>query len=262
MTTKDYIHGSSNLEENPQVVGRVKYGRPQAMLWADNPGTVVDGFYVPTGFEVGANLSDVAELTSSDVDQFLILSDDNRESIQFKNTRIEQRKRMVNGRMRSYYVADKLTISSSWKMLPSRSYSRPPLFDPETGRPTNSAFTINDSNPENIDTNNALGGIRVPSAASTSITGYELIEKLQYTSDGGAGGVEMLEWYRNHSGSFWVYLAYDNYRNFGNNDSAYQNLGKYNEVIEVFFADFTYDVVKRGATNHDYWDISVTLEEV
>jgi hypothetical protein len=240
--------------------GRQKYQRPQGMLWASNPGTIVGGLHVPNGYEVGADLSGEVDVLSTDLDQFIVLSDDNREPIQFKNERIEQRKRMVNGRMRSYFIADKLSISTSWKSLCSRSYSRPPLFDPETGSVTNESFTVDDSNPETSDTNNALDGLRIPSGSS--VTGFELIEKMQYTSDGGAGGVEMLDWYRNHSGSFWVYLAYDNFRNFGDDDAAYQKLNGYNEVIEVFFADFTYDVVKRGATNHDYWDISVTLEEV
>jgi len=39
-------------------------------------------------------------------------------------------------------------------------------------------------------------------------------------------------------------------------------LNRYNQIIEVYFADFNYSVVKRGATNHDLWNISATLEEV
>jgi hypothetical protein len=42
----------------------------------------------------------------------------------------------------------------------------------------------------------------------------------------------------------------------------YQNLATYSEVLEVYFSSFTYNVVKRGATNHDLWDISISLEEV
>lgn len=246
-TNKDYIY-----------VGRKKYSRPQAMIWADNPGTIVDGFHVPNGYEVGADLSGLeGGVNPEDLNQFIVLSDDNREPIKFKNTRIETKERMVNGRMRSYYIGDKLNVSTSWKNLCSRAYSRPPLFDIETGKPTNAAFTVDDGNAETDDENNRLNGIRVP-----SISGYDLYEKMQHTSDGGAGGSDMLDWYRNHSGSFWLYLAYDNFHNFGTDEAAYQNIGKYSEVIEVFFADFTYDVVKRGATNHDYWDISVDLEEV
>jgi hypothetical protein len=33
-------------------------------------------------------------------------------------------------------------------------------------------------------------------------------------------------------------------------------------VLEVFVSDFSYNVVKRGGTNHDLWDISISLEEV
>jgi hypothetical protein len=55
-----------------------------------------------------------------------------------------------------------------------------------------------------------------------------------------------------------MYLAYDKYTNL----EEYTGLNKYNQIIEVYFADFSYSVVKRGATNHDLWNISVTLEEV
>lgn len=208
--------------------GRRKYQRPQAMLWADNKGTIEqlggESYYVPLGAEVGA--SSYSEFGNS----FIILSDDNRGEIEFSTERIETRKRTINGRMRSYHIADKLTISTSWDMLPSRSFALAPNFQesgPQQGR---SALSGNSS--------------------------------LEYTTDGGAGGNEMLDWYQKHTGSFWVYLAYDKYTNFGRDDEAYSNLQKYNQVIEVFFSDFQYSVVKRGGTNFDFWNISVTLEEV
>jgi hypothetical protein len=59
-----------------------------------------------------------------------------------------------------------------------------------------------------------------------------------------------------------MFLAYDNYSNFGSDAAAFNNLGKYNEVVEVFFSDFNYSVQKRGGSNYDFWNISVTLEEV
>jgi hypothetical protein len=58
-----------------------------------------------------------------------------------------------------------------------------------------------------------------------------------------------------------MYLAYDKYSNFPI-ETKFNNLNKYNQIIQVYFADFNYSVVKRGATNHDLWNISVTLEEV
>lgn len=204
--------------------GRKKYARPQAMLWADNPGTITEtGLYVPQGLEIG---SDPASETDPNVlDQFLILSDDNRQNIQMTPTRIEKRERMINGRMRSHHIADKLTMSTSWNLLPSRSYSSSPNFNQSTGKSDNY--------------NN---------------------RSAEFTTDGGAGGAEMLDWYNNHPGSFWVYLAYDNYKNFSSDE--YARLGQYNEVVEVFFSDFSYDIVKRGGSNFDFWNISVALEEV
>lgn len=206
------------------ITGRKKYSRPQAMLWADNAGTTTEsGLYVPLGFEVGQDTS--GETDESLFDQFIILSDDNRGDIQMTPTRIEKRERMINGRMRSHHIADKLTIATSWNMLPSRGYAESPEFNPTTGKST----LYNNRSEE-------------------------------HTSDGGAGGAEVLDWYNNHSGSFWLYLAYDNYKNFSSD--AYNKLGQYNEVLEVFFADFSYNIVKRGNGNFDFWNISVTLEEV
>lgn len=205
--------------------GRKKYGRPQAMLWADNPGTLSNGIYVPNGLEIGADPT--GETNSTMLNQFLILSDHNRQPISMNTTRIEQRERMINGRMRSYHVADKMTISLSWNLLPSRSFVANPEFDQTTGKST-----------------------------------YSGNGSLEHTADGGAGGAEILDWYENHKGSFWVYLAYDKYPNFGKDDLAYGHLGQYNQIVEVFFSDFNYSIERRGSNNFDLWNISVTLEEV
>lgn len=185
--------------------GRQKYGRPQAMLFANNPGTVINGKIVPSGTEF---------------EDFIILSDDTRSPISFSVDRIETRKRMVNGRQRSYHIADKVSISTSWENLCSRAYGSDPEFT-------------------------ALG---------TSATSPK------FTTDGGAGGVELLNWYENNPGSFWVYLAYDNHKNFSSDE--YNKLNQYNEVVEVMFSDFSYSVVKRGTASHDYWTVDLSLEEV
>jgi hypothetical protein len=206
------------------LTGRKRYQRPQAVLWSDNPGTLVDGLYVPNGYEVGG---DVPEGTDpSLIDQFLILSDHNRGEISFQNQRLEQRQRTINGRMRSYHIADKISISWSWSMLPSRAFYQNAEFDPATG-----------------------------------ISPYQ--NNLQeFTADGGAGGVEILDWYQTHKGPFWMYLAYDKYSNFGDDNEAFGHLAQYNQIVQVYFADFSYSVVKRGGNNFDLWNISVTLEEV
>lgn len=229
--------------------GRRKYQRPQAMLWSDNPGTLVASpttanpdrkMYVPNGFEIGSGAGIITDTSLSD--EFLILSDDNRSAIDFKPTRIEIRERMINGRMRSYHVADKLQISTSWDMLPSRSFARKPDFD-SAGK------------------TDMTGDRGLYSGNWAKTPGKPPYPDAEYTSDGGAGGAELFDWYNNHPGSFWVFLAYDNYPNFGKDDAAYGHLDQYNEVIEVFFSDFSYSVQKRGGTNHDFWNVSVSLEE-
>jgi hypothetical protein len=205
------------------LTGRRRYNRPQALLWSENPGTLVDGVYIPDGYEVQGNYD---ESTDTDLtNQFLILSDHNRGELNFTPTRIEQRQRTINGRMRSYHIADKLTMSVSWNNLPSRGYYQDAGFDED--------------------------GL----SAYKNTTG-------EFTSDGGAGGVELLDWYENHTGPFWMFLAYDKYSNFGKDNAAYGHLAQYNQIMQVYITDFSYSVVKRGGTNHDLWNISVSLEEV
>lgn len=213
------------MASSSYMAGRRKYARPQAMLWSENSGTLTNGLYVPNGYEINSDTG--AEADTTLFNQFLILSDDNRDPISMSPTRIEKRERMINGRMRSYHIADKLTISTNWTLLPSRSHYTNPDFNSTTGK---SAYTGNNS--------------------------------FEYTSDGGAGGVEILDWYENHKGSFWVFLSYDKYSNFGKDDPAYGHLGQYNELVEVFFSNFNYSIEKRGGSNFDLWNISVTLEEV
>lgn len=203
------------------ISGRKRYQRPQGILWSENAGTLVSGLYVPTGQEIGASTA----LTAGGVDQFLILSDHNRAEMSFASERIEKRERTINGRMRSYHIADKLTISVSWDNLPSRGYSE-----------------LADFSSTGLSPNKNTSG--------------------EFTSDGGAGGVEILDWYENHQGPFWMFLAYDKYKNFSGSEDPYAHLSQYNQIVQVYFADFNYSVTKRGGTNHDLWNISVTLEEV
>jgi len=189
------------------MAGRKTYARPQALLFSENPGTIVDGKYVPDGNETSTSGS-----TNED---FIILSDHNRGSLDFGVQRIENRQRTVNGRMRSYWIADKRTLTS-------RAYSLEPNFNSSTGLPT---------------------GIGT-----------------EYTVDGGAGGAELLDWYQNHYGTFYVFVAYDKL-DVNNGDTAYAKLGQYGEVLEMYITDFSWNVQKRGGTNFDMWDVSISLEE-
>ena len=205
------------------LTGRRRYQRPQALLWSENPGTLSNGVYLPTGYEVQGNFD--ASTDTDLINQFLILSDHNRGELNFTPTRIEQRQRTINGRMRSYHIADKLTMSVSWNNLPSRGYYQDAGF------------------------------------LSTGLSPDKKTAG-EFTTDGGAGGVELLDWYENHTGPFWMFMAYDKYSNFGKADADYGHLAQYNQIMEVYIADFNYSVVKRGGSNHDLWNISVSLEEV
>lgn len=194
MATKNYMEG------------RVRWARPQGLLFSNNAGTLSDGIFVPIGDE------------NTD---FIICSDHNRGEISFNQQRIENRLRTINGTMRSYHTADKLSLSVSWNNLPSRSYSASVAYD-EAGKYTGGAT--------------------------------------EYTADGGAGGVQLLEWYENHPGPFYVFLSYDKYTAF--NADQYNHLSQYSQVLHMYFSSFDYNVSKRGATNHDLWNVSMALEEV
>jgi hypothetical protein len=134
---------------------RMAYTKPQAMLFTDAYTSSSAG-YIPSGTEF---------------QDFIILSDHSRSEIDVKPERIENRKRMINGTMRSYHIADKNTYSTSWEMLPSRAYDQEPVFD-------------------------ANG---IPTAGSLVV----------YTADGGAGGWDLVSWYESHPGPFWLLLSYD-----------------------------------------------------
>lgn len=204
--------------------GRKIFARPQAMLWSDNSGRYINNMWVPDGVEK---------------QDFIILSDHNRGEISVSKQRIESRQRMINGTMRSYFSADKINITVSWEMLPSRSWNNEIVFDASTGMPTW------------IDTEDVEKPV-LPVA-------YKDLN----TVDGGAGGVDLLNWYENHSGPFYVYLAYDKFNNFNGYPDAnsHSHLGIYNDIRLMYFASFDYNIVKRGGTNFDFWNVSVSLEE-
>jgi hypothetical protein len=289
---------------------RQKYSRPQAMLWSDNAGRedVNNGNkIVPYGYEVNAATgagSGVTITTQDPINAFMILPDHNRSPIDVQIERLGQQQRMVNGRMRSFYNADKKSISLSWEMLPSRSFVSPPNFEARvgsitavSGNGTTITYTANgdfcNSLTANITTVNITGILpttynlsnalvtaanattfSVTSNVTTTVTlatGTVTSTEIgtspvatnpsnQYIVDGGAGAVDILDWYEKHTGPFYVYLAYDKLDNFSGND--YNRLNEYNEVIEMYITSFSYDIARRGSNNYDFWNISVTLEEV
>lgn len=219
---------------SPYLLGRRKYKRPQAMLWSNNPGSIdleVDPItgeeyrsYSPNGYEIGADYPPTAN--DNEIDQFLILSDHNRNPIDISYERIENRQRTVNGVMRSRHIADKVKISLSWSLLPSRSFASSPLFNSSTGLPLSTANGV------------------------------------AFTADYGAGGNDILDWYNSHPGPFWVFISYDKLTGLNSDNLRYQNYTEYNQVLHMYISNFSYNVQKRGGNLHDLWDISVDLEEV
>lgn len=204
---------------------RKRYARPQAILFADNPPVFVgssNAQAIPPGFELSSNYG------SNDIEEngFIILSDHNRGPINMTPTRYENKQRMINAQMRSFYITEKMSIDLSWDRLPSRAYASNPDFSQSTGL----------------------------SDLTKTVS--------EYTADGGAGGAELLAWYRTHRDPFWVYLSYDNFAVNGYEDSDYNKLANYTEFLLMYVTSFNYSVEKRGADNFDMWNISMTLEEV
>jgi hypothetical protein len=201
-----------------------QYNRPQAMVWANNAGFVND-----SGTTTGASYP-----WGKEGEDFIITSDHNRSAINVDKMRIENKVRMINGNMRSYHTADKVTINVSWNLLPSRAFQQRVEVD--------------------VDGN-----------ITTRTTPYSQEPYLsspvsEYTADGGAGGVDLVEWYNNTIGPMWVFLSYDSPQNFLNNESSYEMLKHYPHRHQMFFSSFNYSVEKRGL--YDFWNVSVSLEEV
>jgi hypothetical protein len=85
----------------------------------------------------------------------------------------------------------------------------------------------------------------------TQVTEYHVDTRNKF-----AGGQEMLKWYEDHTGDFWMLLVYDV-------DSTVEktDIKKNVEKVNVFFSDFSYNVVDRGL-DLDLWNINLSLVEV
>ena len=138
--------------------GRKKWYRPQAMIWSDKKFVLHNGGFVP------------AEDTEEGVD-FIVITDHNRSAIELSPQRIEARSRMINGTSRSYFTADKVKISTSWSMLPSRIATSPVAFD--------------------------------------SVSGERIAGGEAYVADDASSANDVKDWYDTHPGDFYVYLSYD-----------------------------------------------------
>ena len=193
------------------LAGRKTYARPQGILLSNNQGyRDTDGSYIPDGYE-GTD--------------FIVLSDHNRSPLSLTNTRIESRRRMVNGTMRSYFTADKANLSISWNLLPSRSFS------------------------DNVARSD--DGLIVPPRPPAELPH-------EYTVDGGAGGVDLKKWHDDHPGPFFVFLAYDRYDKMYTD--VYNKLDKYNDRLHMYFSSFDWSVETRHTC--ELWNVSLNLEEV
>jgi hypothetical protein len=241
---------------------RRKYKRPQALLFSKKAACLSDGYYYPEGYEFGkAEPSAIDGQYDWSEPDFMVLSDHGRNGLSMEVERLESRERMIDGTMRSVHVADKLKISVSWEMLPSRAFDGA-LY----------GYGINSD-----DTSADFGKIQHPFCAPG------------HTVDGGAGGAEMAYWHKQNTGAFYVLLAYDNPTNFspqfrnswtGDSDrdlerwspyapyqlSAYDKFEgndyfkKYNEQLKMYIDSFSYEISKRGGL-YDFWEVSLSLVE-
>lgn len=85
----------------------------------------------------------------------------------------------------------------------------------------------------------------------TQVTEYNASTRSSF-----AGGQELLKWYEDHTGSFWMLLVYD-----VDSTVSTSNIKQNVEKVNVFFESFSYNVVERGL-DLDLWNIDLSLVEV
>lgn len=85
----------------------------------------------------------------------------------------------------------------------------------------------------------------------TQVTEYDATSRNKF-----AGGQELLKWYEDHTGDFWMLLVYDF-------DPSMPSEGVRNSIekVNVFFESFSYNVLERGS-DLDLWNIDLSLVEV
>lgn len=69
------------------------------------------------GFKVTMPKGSILEINANGV--WNTVTEHNRQPLEVTNERIEDVKRMANGTLRKYYVADKRVFNTSWEMVPS-----------------------------------------------------------------------------------------------------------------------------------------------
>lgn len=179
-------------------------------------------WYRPSIMAFSANIPTLNTTTGALEGTFKYLTDDNRSSLEVNFDRIEYKQRMINGRMRSYHVADKKNYSVSWDQVPSRSIN-----------PNNTAIDF---------------------ITEKYYQGTTLVNDAYMAAD------EMLEWYEDHTGEFYLILSYDKQHAFGSQNADYNKITAACEITPVFFDSFSYSVNKRGP-DYDLWSVSMTLVE-
>lgn len=215
---------------------RKKWSRPQAMIWADNPGVSSEFGHIPTG-EEGLD--------------FIILTDHNRADIQRTNIRIENRSRMINGTSRSYWTADKIGIATSWNNLPSRMASSVVGFDIYGNMLTNVGATV-------YTVDNAAAAQQIKewheshNGSFYVYLSYDTGTAVQYLRDDSGNLIDS-------GGNITYDVTAAVKLNVANDlDSFY----KYTEVKRMYFTSFDLTTTRRGNSTYDMVNVSVALEEV
>ena len=223
----------------------------------------------------------------------LYLTDDNRSPLQINSERIETKKRMIDGTMRSVYVADKNTFSTAWNDIPSRSKDSTRSYISEyerlSGKDITKAITsvsssagkvtytatghtiavgdhvkisgVSGGTPSNgyngtfIVTDIATNTFKVENATTGTPSSYAaaIVTYNNYNTTQFGSGIDIKNWYDANTDDFWVLLVYDTSISNSVNTNA--------ELYNVFFESFNYTVSKRGAYN-DLWNVDISLVEV
>jgi hypothetical protein len=137
---------------------------------------------------------------------FVYLTDEGRSPLEITYNRLETKKRMINGRMRSRYIADKRTFSLTWTNLPSRS---------KNGTGTEFYITEAKTNNQFVAGEGMLNWYEDHGGQFYMLLSYDKLYNFETTTN-----------------------TLD--------ATSYSHLQQINEIVPVYFSGFNFSVEKRG----------------
>lgn len=277
------------------ISGRKRFTRPQAMLWSDNSGSIANGIYYPLGIEnedfiilSDHNRKEMhitkqrietrqrmvnATMRSYHIDDKIVISssweDLPSRSYSTISSFDSSGKLITESKIGTFSAGEQtVTVNNNVNIIVGMyAYGRGIGNNAIVTSVFNNTITLSSPNMSNSPYPNPNYNPNLPAGPQNpqNINATVYFSPFEYTVDGGAGGVQILDWYETHPGPFWVYLAYDKYNAYKVSNEfvadSFNHFNIYNEIKLMYFSSFDYTIVKRGIDNFDFWNIDLTLEE-